>query len=266
MHLEDDQGRPTKHRLANTQIKPRTVYINTYFGIKIHLERQVNLNNDERAIYEEHFKEDMMDYEFEKTIREGELVTTTKKTTVLHQGVVPENLFYIIDGEMEVTFADKTNIRVPKGEFIAEGAFIGKERHANTFSVDAMSGCRYVRWNIDKLRQLVAHNQHAQRSLITKMEERSVSLQNMEHQLLVMRLVLGTTNVNVHDALRKAFTQYDVDGDGSMEWPEFLRMMQQLDPDGLATTVQLRDLFDAVDDDGSGELSIDEFLQWLEKK
>jgi len=215
-----------------------------------------------------------MDYEFEKLIRQGEIETVEKTTRLIHAGDNHQSLFFIVEGSMDASFRDQTHIKLEKGEFVGEESFIGKPQRCKS-SVDALQGCRFVRWDLQKLKGLMAKHAQAERALEVKVGRQLASklkmandrLSRSEHQLLVMRMAFGTGTSEVGKALHLAFEQHDADGDGTITWKEFHEMMRKLDnSEHSVTTAQLRNLFDAVDEDASGEITVDEFLAWLSKE
>merc|ERR1719409_17466 len=136
---------------------------------------------------------------------------------------------------MEVSFADETNITIEKGEFVGEGSFIG-EPHKSRSSVDALPGCRYVRWNLEKIKALAAKDAHARRALEVKigrelahkLKATSDRLSRTEHQLTIMKLCFNTKKSSVDDALRKAFKSH-VDSSGNISFKQFQVMIKELD-------------------------------------
>eukprot|EP00747_Dinoflagellata_sp_TGD_P048232 gnl/TRDRNA2_/TRDRNA2_145485_c1_seq1.p1 gnl/TRDRNA2_/TRDRNA2_145485_c1~~gnl/TRDRNA2_/TRDRNA2_145485_c1_seq1.p1 ORF type:complete len:207 (-),score=36.45 gnl/TRDRNA2_/TRDRNA2_145485_c1_seq1:259-846(-) len=180
-----------------------------------------------------------------------------------------ENLFFVLHGNMEVTLADQSHIRVNKGEFVGEGSFLG-EPHSSRPSVDALPGCRYIRWNLEKIKALAAKDAPSRRALEVKigrelahkLKGTSDRLSLAEHQLTVMKLCFNTNKGSVDDALRKVFNSH-VDRCGTITWKQFQAMM--LDLDDSLTTMKIRQLFDAVDTDANGKIGINEFLKWMKK-
>jgi len=242
-----------------------------YFAIKITLERQVDLDDDEAAIHQSHFSDEMMDYEFQKIIRVGEIITVNRPSRILHAGDMHENLFFVLDGEMMVSFADESHVHVPAGSFIGEGSFIGKPRKCKS-TVDALPGCRYVKWNYKRIHELVQKSAQARRALEVKigrelgakLRKTSARLSHAEHELLVYKLCFGSKKDTVEEALTDAFKQFDRDGGGTLDFTEFSNMMKKMAGDNV-TYLQLRNLFDAVDTDRGGSISIEEFLAWMRK-
>merc|ERR1719401_1866741 len=265
------QFRPLRIPLAGSLF---FVFVNTYFGIKIYLERQVHLDEDEKQIHEKFFSDEMMDYEFEKIIRAGKVHSVEKDAKrLLKVGDMHENLFFILDGKMEVTFADESHVAIEAGEFVGEGSFIGQP-HKSKSNVDALPGCRYVQWSLQEVKTLVKGKANARRALEVKigrelahkLKNTSQRLAKAEHQLLVMKLCFGSKKDTIEEALVEAFKKYDTDGGGDLDFEEFSMMMGKLDTsDSPVTSLQLRNLFDAVDEDGGGSVSVDEFLAWLKK-
>jgi len=249
------------------------VFVNAYFGIKIFLQRRVNMDEDERAIHETYFMSDMNDHEFQRLIRLGERVTTTKTTRLLSVGEMHEYLYFVIDGEVDISLADESHILVRKDEFIGEGSFIGKPHKARS-CVDALPGCRYVRWKLDDLKQTLVKEPHARRALEVKIGRElahklhgtSNALAKANHQLLVLRLSAGK-NMDVDANMRRAFKEWDADGNGEFSFDEFLVMMRALatETSTQITDEQIRLLFEAVDTDGGGTISLDEFLNWVNR-
>ena len=209
----------------------------------------------------------MTHYEFEKVIRVGEVHAVLKTTRLLNSGDMHENLFFVLDGNMEVTFGDESHTNIKKADFVGEGSFIG-EPHIAVCSVDALPGCRYVRWNLKWIKALTAKDAHARRAfevkigraLAQKLKGTSERLSRAEHQRTVMNLCFNTKKGSVDDALRKVFKS-NVDSSGNISWNQFQAMMNEFDDS--VTTKQLRHLFDAIDTDASGEISADEFLKWM---
>jgi len=262
------QLRPLRIPLAGSLF---FVLVNTYFGATIYLERQVNLTEEERDIFDTHFSTYVHDYEFQKIIRRAQVIHASERTRLIQIGDVHENLYYILDGEAVVTFADTRPVHVGGGEFIGYGSFILKPGKSRS-SVDALPGCRYVCWNLGEFRASLAKDGRARRGLevkigrkvARKLFETSDRLSRTEHQLLVMRLCFGSKKDTVDEALRDAFNKYDQNGSGTITWEEFLAMMIDLNhAKEHASTTQLRSLFEDVDQDNSGEVSLDEFLCWL---
>lgn len=247
------------------------VILNTLLSIKIFMERQVSLSPEEQSIHNEFFKEDMVDYEFEKIIRVGVVKETDKPDVILKAGDMHENLFFVLGGRMQVTFADESHAYINKSEFMGEGSFIGKP-HKSRSTVHALGGCKYVQWDLKRLQALCAKDANARRAvevkigreLAHKLKVTSDRLTHAEHQLMVMRLCFGTKKDNVADALEEAFKQADTDGGGSIEYDEFCTMMRRFDdPKDPLTDLQLVNLFAHIDEDGSGEISLEEFLNWM---
>lgn len=248
------------------------VFLNTVLSIKIFMERQVSLTPEEQAIHNEFFKEDMVDYEFEKIIRVGQVKEAGKEPMViLKAGDMHENLFFVLQGRMQVTFADESHAYINRSEFMGEGSFIGKP-HKSRSTVHALADCKYVQWNLPQLQALCAKDPNARRAvevkigreLAHKLKNTSDRLTHAEHQLMVMRLCFGTKKDNVADALEEAFKQADTDGGGSIEYDEFSTMMKRFeDPKDPLTELQLSNLFSHIDEDGSGEISLEEFLHWM---
>jgi len=235
------------------------------------MDRQVSLTEEERKIHAEFFSEDMVDYEFEKIIRAGKVRQVDKPEVILKAGDMHENLFFILAGRMQVTFADESHAYINKSEFMGEGSFIGKP-HKSRSTVHALDNCKYVQWNLEILSALCAKDPNARRAvevkvgreLAHKLKATSDRLTHAEHQLMVMRLCFGTKKDNIADALEEAFRQADTDGGGAIEYDEFCGMMRRFDdPKDPLTDLQLVNLFAHIDEDGSGELSLEEFLHWM---
>jgi calmodulin len=60
--------------------------------------------------------------------------------------------------------------------------------------------------------------------------------------------------------LREAFDYNDTDGDGRIDFDEFVALLDALDGDMTLPEYQLG--FDAIDADGNGSVSFDEFVEW----
>jgi len=247
------------------------VILNTALAVKIFMERQVSLTKDEKDIHDEFFKEDMVDYEFEKIIRAGVVKSVDKPEVILKAGDMHENLFFVLVGRMQVTFADESHAYINKSEFMGEGSFIGKP-HKSRSTVHALADCKYVQWDLEKLQALCAKDPNARRAvevkvgreLAHKLKATSDRLTRAEHQLMVMRLCFGTKKDTISEALEEAFKQADTDGGGTIEYDEFCGMMRRFDDqDDPLTELQLVNLFAHIDEDGSGEISLEEFLHWM---
>ena len=60
--------------------------------------------------------------------------------------------------------------------------------------------------------------------------------------------------------LREAFDAGDRDGNGKIDFVEFVAMLEQLGADLDAAKVQFG--FESVDTDGDGMIDFDEFVEW----
>lgn len=248
------------------------VCLNTVLSIKIFMDRQTSLTAEEQEIHNEFFKEDMVDYEFEKIIRAGVVKEAgPQPKVILKAGDMHQSLFFVLSGRMQVTFADESHAYINKSEFMGEGSFIGKP-HKSRSTVHALADSKYVEWNLERLQALCAKDANARRAvevkigreLAHKLKATSDRLTHAEHQLMVMRLCFGTKCDNVADALSVAFKQADADGGGSIEYDEFCTMMRRFDdPKDPLSELQLVNLFAHIDEDGSGEISLEEFLHWM---
>jgi len=247
------------------------VILNTVLSIKIFMDRQTSLTEEEQKIHAEFFQDDMVDYEFEKIIRAGTVKVADKAEIILNAGDMHENLFFVLGGRMQVTFADESHAYIDKSSFMGEGSFIGKP-HKSRSTVHALDGCKYVQWNLATLTALCSKDPNARRAvevkvgreLAHKLKATSDRLTHAEHQLMVMRLCFGTKKDNIADALEEAFKQADTDGGGSIEFDEFSSMMRRFDdPKDPLTELQLLNLFAHIDVDGGGDISLEEFLGWM---
>jgi len=251
------------------------VLVNLYFGISIFLDRQVHLTKEERSIYDRHFSRVMQDHEFEKLLRAGELVQVSERTRLLSAGGTHESLFLILSGTATVSFSDQSHLRLQAGAFIGEGAFISGTTVKSRSSMDAGAGCRFLRWDLDRLSALATACPAAQRALHVKVgsqlahkwDEATESLAEAEHQLLAMRLCLGRSH-DIERSLMRAYREWDANASGSISWNEFEAMMTSMASTGGqrgASQEQLRRLFEAIDRDGNEEISCEEFLAWLRR-
>ena len=62
------------------------------------------------------------------------------------------------------------------------------------------------------------------------------------------------------EELKESFDYNDANGDGRIEFDEFVKMLQSLDAYG--TRDEARVGFDSVDGDGDGSIDFDEFVAW----
>lgn len=244
------------------------VLVNAYFGIAIYLDRQASLSDEERDIFESHFSEHMLDYEFQKIIRAAEVVTVSSQTRLVNLGDVHTKMFYVLDGEARLTFADLTYVAADQADFIASGSFISTPI-ASRSHIDGLPGCRYICWDLETLKLLVQKHPQARRGLevkigrkvARKLRETNKRLSRTEHQLLIMRMCFGTKKNTIQEALQDVFHKYDTDRDGFLHFKDFQSMMNNF-VDTPVNTMQTRDLFDTICKDNSAHISVHEFLQW----
>ena len=64
--------------------------------------------------------------------------------------------------------------------------------------------------------------------------------------------------------LRQAFRQCDADRDGSIEFAEFVTLLDNLDAGVSAREARIG--FDAVDADNDQQIDIDEFVAWWQER
>ncbi len=65
---------------------------------------------------------------------------------------------------------------------------------------------------------------------------------------------------NQHDELKEAFDFNDANGDGKIEFDEFVSMLTALDAFGSREEARVG--FDAVDSDNDGSIDLEEFIAW----
>ena len=65
----------------------------------------------------------------------------------------------------------------------------------------------------------------------------------------------------VRDEVKEIFDRIDKDGDGSISFEEFARLM--LDMDHATSHEDLRNRFDAIDQDRDGRVGFEELRAWL---
>merc|ERR1712032_1011997 len=99
------------------------------------------------------------------------------------------------------------------------------------------------------------------RKVARKLRETNSRLLRTEHQLLVMRMCMGTKKNTVQEALQDAFQEYDRDGDGFLQFEDFQAMMNNF-VDTPVSVTQMRDLFGAISKSDAASISMQEFLQW----
>lgn len=66
------------------------------------------------------------------------------------------------------------------------------------------------------------------------------------------------------EELREAFQVFDADGNGRIDFEEFVRFMEDLDA-GMSE-LELEIGFSEVDIDGTGFIDFDEFIAWWEEQ
>lgn len=66
------------------------------------------------------------------------------------------------------------------------------------------------------------------------------------------------------EELKENFDHFDSDGDGQLEFSEFVCLIQALDADAPDDEARLG--FRAIDTDGSGVIEFEEFAQWFSSR
>lgn len=94
--------------------------------------------------------------EFRKLLRLARWQTAEEGSFLTHEGIVPEKLFYVIEGELHLIKSGR-DIRLPAPAFIGEVSFV-KERPASA-TVRVGPGCHYVEWSTAALRQYFLKHQ-----------------------------------------------------------------------------------------------------------
>ena len=138
--------------------------INLYVLADIILDRTTfGLSSEEREVLANLFS--LSPGQFRRLNRIARWRVADDSTLITVEGVVPGSLFYIYDGDIEVTKGDRS-IMVAAGSFIGEIAFLrGTPASA---SVTIAPGSRYMEWPVPQLQQHLARH-HSLRVAVNRM-------------------------------------------------------------------------------------------------
>ncbi|HEX4766608.1 MAG TPA: cyclic nucleotide-binding domain-containing protein [Lichenihabitans sp.] len=93
--------------------------------------------------------------EFRRLLRLAERETSTASETLTTEGVRPDHLFYVLDGEVEILKGDR-RIQVQPPTFIGEIAFLRGTGASATVQIEP--GARLLRWSSPQLQQHLARH------------------------------------------------------------------------------------------------------------
>lgn len=129
--------------------------INSWMLVRLVLDRtHVGLTDEEERLFQTWGS--LSPGEFRQLLRLAHWRTATESMELTCEGELPDNLFYVIEGDLQVVKAGRT-VALAAPAFIGEVAFV-KERPASA-TVLISPGGRYVVWSAKVLRQYFARNQ-----------------------------------------------------------------------------------------------------------
>jgi CRP-like cAMP-binding protein len=89
--------------------------------------------------------------EFRALLKVGAWKTAETRSEITVEGVVPQHLFYVLDGHINIEKAGRQMAIGPK-TFIGEVAFLHRTPASATVSVEP--GARYLQWSVAELEKI----------------------------------------------------------------------------------------------------------------
>ena len=124
--------------------------INAWVSVQIILDRtNIGLNDEEQKLFA--IFSSLTPGEFRLLIRLATWHTAAQSTLLTAEGIVPDQLFYVFDGAMEIVKGNRASTLAPQ-TFIGEIAFLRGTPASATITV--MPGTRYIAWNTVTLEKL----------------------------------------------------------------------------------------------------------------
>ena len=94
--------------------------------------------------------------EFRRLLKLGTWVTAADRTVLTVEDQTPDNLYYVLEGEIEIVKAGRTNTFSPPA-FIGEIAFL--EKRTASATVNVCAGTRYLVWSSQGLATCLSRKQ-----------------------------------------------------------------------------------------------------------
>ena len=126
--------------------------INIFQVIRILIENKgVKIDENVLDIYNNVFS-DMAKKEFLRFWKQGQILSANSGDIICKDGVIQEDIFFIINGKVTVQKNEKKIAELSRGHFVAEMGFLtGKPASAD---VIAGENLRYIMWSYKKLKHL----------------------------------------------------------------------------------------------------------------
>ncbi|MCK4359635.1 MAG: cyclic nucleotide-binding domain-containing protein [Candidatus Cloacimonetes bacterium] len=126
--------------------------INIFQVIRILIENKgVKIDENVLDIYNNVFS-DMAKKEFLRFWKQGQILSSNSGDIICKDGVIQEDIFFIINGKVTVQKNEKKIVELSRGHFVAEMGFLtGKPASAD---VIAGENLRYIMWSYKKLKHL----------------------------------------------------------------------------------------------------------------
>ena len=126
--------------------------INIVQVIRILIENKgVKIDENVLDIYNDFFS-DMVKKEFLRFWKQGQILSSNSGDIICKNGVIQEDIFFIINGKVTVQKNEKNIAELSRGHFFAEMGFLtGKPASADVIAGDNL---RYIMWSYKKLNRL----------------------------------------------------------------------------------------------------------------
>lgn len=123
---------------------------NLFVITQIVLERSTfNMSDEERRVYKAF--DEMLPGEFRRLLKISSFEDSDGVTTLTREGEPVDNLYYVLDGKVEVEKAGQS-FSIPSGSFLGEVAFFLHTDASATVRLG--DGARFVKWRGEELRKL----------------------------------------------------------------------------------------------------------------
>lgn len=130
---------------------------NVYSIIRTLTERTTFAMSAQHKAVFEHFHT-MTPGQFRTIMKKGETITVDGPVHLVEEGKVPDALYFVLDGQIQLRRKDKM-IAIPPQVFIGEISYVQGGQVPASATVELAEGARYIKWDRAQLRRMTDQSQ-----------------------------------------------------------------------------------------------------------